>query len=243
MSENSAAEFYTGIVSEVYGALRGTTFEAGRYLDFVRRVGEPALELGCGDDGPFFDLVRAGVDVEGIDSSQDMLDRCHARAVGEGLQVVTHCQPMESLDLPRRYRSIYLAGPTFNLLPDDDLARRALRSIAAHLEPDGEVLVPLWIPSATPPEQFGRTRTATTPYGATARYTVESENYDVPARTRSTSTRYELDDGAGTTRVDREWIIHWHTPDGFAELGRSAGLVAEFSAVVDGEFTASLRHG
>lgn len=242
----SAAEFYTGIVADVYGALRGTTFEAGRYLEFVRRVGEPALELGCGDDGPFFDLVRAGLDVEGVDSSQDMLDRCRVRAEAESLQMVTHCQPMESLELPRRYRSIYLAGPTFNLLPDDDTALRALQGIAAHLESDGEVMVPLWIPSATPAEQFGRVRGAVTAEGAAARYTVESENYDEAERTRTTSTRYELDApsdaGTSTTEVRRDWIIHWHTPEGIADIARSAGLATETTPVQDGEFTAHLRH-
>ncbi|WP_353650556.1 class I SAM-dependent methyltransferase [Nakamurella sp. A5-74] len=238
----AAADFYTGIVAEVYDALRSTSFGAERYLDFVRRVGEPALELGCGDEGPFLELAAQGIDIEGVDSSQDMLDRCAVHAAARGFTVITHCQPMESLALQRRYRSIYLAGPTFNLVPDDELAGRALGRIAAHLEPGGEVLVPLWIPAATPSEQFGQTRTATTSDGATARYIVDSECYDTAARTRSTSTTYELDDGVRTTRVDREWIIHWHTPEGFDALSRSAGLAAEISPVENGEFTALLRH-
>jgi hypothetical protein len=82
-------------------------------------------------------LRRRGFDVDGVDSSADMLDQCHARAAGEGLDVVVHHQKMETLDLPRRYRSIFLAGPTFNLLPDDDTALMALRGIRAHLEPGG----------------------------------------------------------------------------------------------------------
>ena len=56
----SAADFYTGIVAEAYGPLRGDVVEAGPYLDFVRAEGEPALELGCGDVGPFLELVAAG---------------------------------------------------------------------------------------------------------------------------------------------------------------------------------------
>lgn len=120
-----AADFYTGIVSDAYAALRSTTFDATRYLDFVRDAGEPALELGCGDDGPFFDLVRDGIDVDGVDSSQDMLERAQAHADTEGLRITTYCQPMQELALLRTYRAIYLAGPTFTLLPDDDTARRA----------------------------------------------------------------------------------------------------------------------
>ena len=91
---SAAADFYTGIIPDVYTALRGATFDAARYLDFVEQTGQPALELRCGDDGPFLELVRLGFDVDGIDSSQDMLDRCHARAAAENLQITTYCQLM-----------------------------------------------------------------------------------------------------------------------------------------------------
>ena len=139
----SAADFYTGIVADVYAALRSTTFEYGRYLDFVRNAGQPALELGCGENGPFLELLRRGIDIDGVDSSQDMLNRCHAQADIKGLRIATYCQPMQDLTSPRRYRAIYLAGPTFNLLPDDDAARRTLQGIADHLVPGGQAMVPL----------------------------------------------------------------------------------------------------
>ena len=237
----SAADFYTGIVPDVYAALRGTTFDASPYLDFVREHGEPALELGCGDDGPFFELVRQGMDVEGVDSSRDMLDRAHSRAEAEGLQIVTHCQTMQGLRLPRRYRSIYLAGPTFTLLPDDEAALQTLRSIAAHLDADGRVMVPLWIPQPTSHADLGLTRETTTADGSIARYTVESEEYDVTSRTRRTLTRYELRAGERAEVVQREWVIHWHTPQGFADLAAAAGLgVVSADPIVDGEFTVYL---
>lgn len=240
----NAAELYTGIVTDVYAALRSNTFDADRYLEFVGDAGQPALELGCGDDGPFLELVRRGIDVDGVDSSQDMLDRCHARADVQGLRIVTHCQQMQDLALTRRYRAIYLAGPTFNLLPDDDTARRALKGIAAHLEPGGHAMVPLWIPPATDPEELGRTRHATVAGGRTARYTVESEDYDVAGRTRCTHTRYELDDGQHVEVLRRDWIIHWHTPDSFTQLAQDAGLiVARITPLENQEFTAHLTLG
>jgi len=238
----SAEDFYTGIVADVYAALRSTTFDAGRYLEFVRDAGQPALELGCGDDGPFLELLRRGIDIDGVDSSQDMLDRCHAQADIQGRQIVTYCQRMQDLALPRTYRAIYLAGPTFNLLPDDDTARRTLQGIAAHLEPSGQAMVPLWIPPATDQQEFGRTREATIAGGMTARYTVEFEDYDVTGRTRYTHTRYELAGNRHTERVRRDWIIHWHTPGGFTELARDAGLtVTHITPVENQEYTALLR--
>ncbi|GAB3537806.1 hypothetical protein GCM10027403_22800 [Arthrobacter tecti] len=237
----SASDFYTGIVPDVYSALRGTTFDAGRYLEFVRQTGQPALELGCGDDGPFLELVRQSIDIEGVDSSQDMLNRCNARAEAQNLHIVTYCQAMEDLALPRTYRAIYLAGPTFNLLPDDDAAYRALKGIAGHLAPGGVAMVPLWIPNRTPEQEFNQTRQATTYAGSIARYTVESEDYDETRRTRTTRTVYELRHGQQVERVRRDWIIHWHTPTGFADLAHAAGLeVIRADPLVDGEFTVYL---
>ena len=63
---------------------------------------------------------------------------------------------MEAMELRRHYRSIYLAGPSFNLLPDDDTAWRALARIRAHLEPDGSALIPLFVPAPVPDERLGR---------------------------------------------------------------------------------------
>jgi SAM-dependent methyltransferase len=186
-----AAEFYTGIVVDAYARLKSSSFDPAPYAAFVTKTGEPALELGCGDGEPMLSLRQAGLDVEGVDSSADMLDRCRANAAALGLDVTLHHQRMEDLSLQRRYRSIYLAGPTFTLLPDDETAAQALRAIREHLTPDGQALIPLWIPEPTPPSDLGVQRTAADEQGATLVYTPLSETYDQSLRTRTTTVRYE----------------------------------------------------
>lgn len=42
------------------------------------------------------------------------------------------------MDLGRRYRSIYLAGPTFELLPNET-ARRAMEAFRLHLAPGATI--------------------------------------------------------------------------------------------------------
>lgn len=223
----SAAEFYTGIVADVYGLLRGTHFDAEPYLAFVRSEGEPALELGCGDVGPFLALVRQGIDVEGVDSSADMVRRCLERAAAEGLSPAVHHQRMEELALDRRFRAIYLAGPTFNLLPDDATAARALRAIAHHLLPGGAALVPLWTPPPTSEDEIGRVREAVTDDGYRASFAVVDEVHDPTTRTRTSRVRYELEDADGSQELGRDWILHWYTADGFARMATDAGLTIE----------------
>jgi hypothetical protein len=219
----SAAEFYTGIVADVYGLLRSAHFDAEPYLAFVRAEGEPALELGCGDVGPFLELVRQGLDVEGVDSSADMVRRCLEKAAAEGLTPAVHHQRMEDLALDRRFRAIYLAGPTFNLLPDDATAARALGAIGRHLLPGGAALVPLWTPPPTSDDEIGRIREARTDDGERATFAIVGEEYDPSTRTRTSHVRYELGDRV----LERDWILHWYGLEDFHSMVVDAGLVID----------------
>ncbi|MEV4342850.1 class I SAM-dependent methyltransferase [Actinoplanes sp. NPDC049596] len=220
-------QFYTGIVVEAYAKLKSAHFDPTPYADFVRTTGQPALEIGCGDGEPLLSLLAQGLDVSGVDSSADMLDRCRANAAALGLDVTLHHQSMESLSLGRRYRSIYLAGPTFNLLPDDAAALSALRAIRAHLTDDGAALIPLWIP--TPSDDLGIPRETVADDGARLRYTPLTETYDESARTRITTSRYERITPDTTESAAREWLLHWHTPAQFRTLCTTAGLSAHLT--------------
>ncbi|MBB5801916.1 SAM-dependent methyltransferase [Saccharothrix ecbatanensis] len=231
MTKVDPADFYTGIVAELYGPLKSFSQDPEPYAAFVQQAAVPALELGCGDGDPLLELRRRGLDVDGVDSSADMLDRLRRRADEEDIRVTVFHQRMEALNLPRRYRAIFLAGPTFNLLPDDATALAALRGIRAHLAEDGTALVPLFTPTPTPAEQIRRVRTATAPDGAEIRVSVVAEQRDETARTQTTLLRYERHHGSDSTVVERPWTMHWYTRDQFGKLATTAGLAV--TAVTD----------
>jgi SAM-dependent methyltransferase len=58
----------------------------------------------------FIPYLQAGLDVDGCDISPDMLALCRDRAEREGLSPNLYQQAMHELDLPRRYRAIYVCG-------------------------------------------------------------------------------------------------------------------------------------
>jgi len=244
------ADFYSGIVVDAYSKLKSSTFEAEPYASFVASHGQPGLEIDCGDGHPMLDLCASGLDVDGVDSSVDMVKRCRENAARRGLQVLVHHQRVQDLALGRRYSSIYFAGPTFNLLADNQTALRALVAIHEHLSEDGEALIPLWIPDPTPAGEIGLTRTTEDEIGVELRYTPTSEVYNVEARTRTTSTKYERVTSTGSESVDRDWIVHWHTPTSFTRLSTEAGLrlvhlrdhdTGEAASTRSTEFTATVR--
>lgn len=204
--------------------MRSGTSDPDVYARFVERSGGPALELGCGDGHPMLDLVRRGLDVDGVDASADMVDRCRANAAAEALDVTVYHQRFQDLDLPRRYRSIYVADASFTLLPTDDDAIAALDRIRAHLADDGTAMIPLMVPEATPTHDLGRSKEAIDPTGAVIRVTPVSEERDEHARTQVTVLRYERIGPAGHESEDRPWVRHWYGQDDFRALVDRTGL-------------------
>lgn len=188
--------------------LTSETFDVGRHAAFVEEHGEPGLEVGCGDGHPILDLLAKGLDLDGVESSPDMIERARSAAWARGLKVDLHVARREDMGLGRRYRCIYLAGPTFELLPDDVTARRALEAFRRHLAPGGTIMILLWIPSPTPACALGLTREATDEARTLLRLTPLSEEFDAIARTRRTSVGVRLCVGdASTTSMRRQtWV-------------------------------------
>lgn len=218
------ADFYTGLVAELYAHLRSETFDPEPYIRFVEQWGQPALELGCGDGDPLLALVEHGLDVEGLDSSADMLERCAASASERGLDVALHHATFEAMDLGQRYRSMYFAGATFNLVADDDTARTALEKIAMHLEPGGTVMIPLFVPQAPTDVDAGAVREVRTEDGRLLRLIVGSIDRDDATRVQTTHLRYEREDGESTESTERDWVLHWFDQDMFQAMVDSVGL-------------------
>ncbi|MYS86515.1 methyltransferase domain-containing protein [Streptomyces sp. SID5474] len=231
------ADFYTGIVAESYAPLRSFSPDPETYAAFLRETGAPALELGCGDGDPLLALRRHGLDVEGVDSSADMLARCRRRAGEAGIAVTLHHQRMEALDLPRKFRAIFLAGPTFNLLPDDSAATAALEGIRRHLVDGGTALIPLHVPSPSPADRIGEVHTAIADDGAELRFSLVSEERNEARRTQTSLLRYERHTPEASTVAERPWLLHWYTRPGFEALAASAGLTTVSVTDADGNTT------
>ncbi len=219
-----SSDFYTGIVAELYRHLRSETFDPEPYARFVERSGEPALELGCGDGDPLLDLRAQGLAVEGLDSSLDMLERCRAAATERGLDVTLHHATFEEMRLDRQYGSIYLAGATFNLLPDDETARAALGRIAMHLRPDGSALIPLFVPRSPVDSDVGKVREHVTDDGIVMRVTVLDIVRDEAARNQTTELRYEVLRNEDHQIVTRSWKLHWFEQEQFTTMVADSGL-------------------
>ena len=114
--------------------------EAPFFLQEIARYGQPVLDLACGTGRVLLPLLRAGVDADGCDISGDMLYHCRKRAASEGLSPNLYQQSMHTLDLPRRYKTIYICN-AFNLAGSRTNGFETLRRCRAHLEDGGALFL------------------------------------------------------------------------------------------------------
>ncbi len=140
MTEAAAETWHHGLVERWWAEFNLD----GPEIDYFRRFvegGEPALDAACGTGRLLVPYLHAGLDVDGSDISPDMLSLARERAAREGLDPPNlHAQAMHELDLPRRYRTIFVCGG-FGLGGTCEHDVEGLRRLYGHLEPGGTLVV------------------------------------------------------------------------------------------------------
>ena len=139
---------YTGLAAQCYDLWFGEEPFVDQAF-FQRRIiaaGGPTLEIACGTGRLLVPYLRDRLDVEGLDSSPEMLAICRSKAQEYGLTPVLYQQLMQELDLPRRFATIYIPFGSFQILVQRDEAFEALRRFHSHLEPGGQVMISLFVP-------------------------------------------------------------------------------------------------
>ena len=142
---------YRGLIASSWDLMRGDTSQwddRRRYLELIEQHGQPVLVVGCGTGRLVLDYLGAGIDIDGVDISPEMLAICHEKAGRLGVHPTLYQQSMEALALPRRYRTILVPSSSFQLVTDPAAAAEAMRRFVVHLEPGGALamsIMVLWL--------------------------------------------------------------------------------------------------
>jgi ubiquinone/menaquinone biosynthesis C-methylase UbiE len=138
---------YYGLVASTWDLGRGDTTnwpDRPFYLEIIRQYGEPVLDIGCGTGRLILDFLQQGIDIDGLDNSPEMIAICRAKAEKLKLSPNLYEQDMETLDLPRKYRTIIGPSSVLQLITDRDTALETLRHFFAHLQPGGVFVTPFY---------------------------------------------------------------------------------------------------
>lgn len=133
-------------VADLYDAYVQTDFDISYWLSEAKRANGPVLELTCGTGRVSLPLLRAGVDLTCIDYSVGMLARLRAKLKEAGLSCAVHQQDITQLDLPARFRLIFIPFHSFSEIVDPVARRRTLERIRRHLSDGGAFICTLQNP-------------------------------------------------------------------------------------------------
>ncbi|EST36563.1 class I SAM-dependent methyltransferase [Streptomyces roseochromogenus] len=106
----------------------------------------PVLELGIGTGRVALPLAERGLEVHGVDASEAMVRRLHAKPGGSRVPVTLG--DFAEVPVSGTYSLVYAVGGTFFELPDRKAKERCLASVADHLAPGGTFVVDAHVPEA-----------------------------------------------------------------------------------------------
>ena len=122
---------------------RGDEAVAVAFLKTLAGKG-PALELAIGTGRIAVPLAAEGIQVDGIDFSEKMVERLRAK---EGGQLSVQIADFADVPVTGNYSLIYLVwNSLFNLLTQNDQVR-CFKNVATHLTKDGSFVVEAFVPT------------------------------------------------------------------------------------------------
>ncbi len=195
------------------------------YLKECQKAQGSVLELMCGSGRFLIPLREHGIEIDGLDASEEMLAVCRTRAQEKGLKLTIYHQSIEDIALPEMYKLIIIPAASFILIIDKQAAQKALKTIHRHLLPDGKLVLEIETPEAMDNPQGAWTgRWVQRPDGATITFNCLSR-YDEKEKVVHQIHKYELfENGCLTTTEMENYAMRFYEQDEFKAMLEDAGF-------------------
>jgi SAM-dependent methyltransferase len=142
-SESTYGERISAVYDELYSAYNESAIEV--LCEFGS--GGRALELGIGTGRIALPLKRKGIEVSGIDASEDMVSKLKAKPGGEDIRVTIG--NLAEIDVEGQFKLIFVVFNTFYNLQTQEEQIRCFKNVARHLTSDGVFLIEAFVPDMT----------------------------------------------------------------------------------------------
>ena len=170
------AETYDAVLEGVEAAGGWAGDDVAFYRDLARDADGPALEVGVGTGRVYLDLLGEGLDVDGIDVSEGMLERLREKGTDAGVEPSVRVADVTRLESDREYGLVYAPARAFNHLHTLEAQRAATRRVHDTLAPGGRFALNTFVPDpAFVAEHYGEWEGS--------EVTVDGETYTVESRT------------------------------------------------------------
>lgn len=142
--------YYGELCTEVYDLTKKVGDSFGGDLEYYRdrllSCKGPILEAMVGSGRIIIPLLEAGLEVDGVDYSEHMLDSCRQRLKERGLEAALFQSNLQELSLPRKYEAIIIPGGSFLLIETRQQSLQALKRLYDHLQPGGRLILDIFLP-------------------------------------------------------------------------------------------------
>lgn len=144
---------YLSLCTEVYDLSKPEAPEDAYafYHDYAVKANGPILEPMCGTGRFLLPLLAEGLDVQGFDASEYMLQALHTKASAKKLTPTVWKGFVEDLKKPDKYNLIFIPSGSFCLIIDLGAVKSALKTLYDHLCDDGVLLFEVETLKAVPP--------------------------------------------------------------------------------------------
>jgi SAM-dependent methyltransferase len=117
------------------------------YLNQIQLSSQPVLEPMCGTGRFLIPLLEKGIDIDGIDASVHMLEKCRIKAGEKNLHPKLYFQKLEEMKVEREYGLVFLPSGSFGLLTEYSVVLKCLKNMFECLMPNGRILFEISKPS------------------------------------------------------------------------------------------------
>jgi SAM-dependent methyltransferase len=206
------------------------THDLDFYLGLARAASGPSLDVGCGTGRVLLRALDAGLDMDGLDDSAEMLARLRANAAARGLAPQVALADMRGFRMPRRYACVMIPFNAFAhvLSSDDQIA--TLQACREHLLPGGRLTFDVFSATvemlATPPAEPVLELEAMNPATGLKLRLYDGRRLDVVTQTQHSHIAIEeLDARERVAHTHRfVTVVRWTWPSEMDLLLRLAGF-------------------
>lgn len=141
---------YGELCTEVYDFTKKTGQSLGGDIEYyqekLKNCKGRILEAMVGSGRVIIPLLEAGLNVDGVDYSAEMLASCRQHCEEYGLKPNLFQSDLKELSLPNKYEAIIIPAGSFLLIEKRDESIEVLKRLYEHLEIGGRLILDIFLP-------------------------------------------------------------------------------------------------
>lgn len=151
--KKSTLTTYQKLCTEYYDLEReqneGASTDLAFYMDYAYKANGPILEPMCGTGRFLIPMLQAGLDIEGFDASQHMLD-----ALRQKYAQISNEEPpvwqefLQDFSSSKLYKLIFIPFGSWGLITDIETSKKCLEIMYKHLEKGGKFVIEIETPAS-----------------------------------------------------------------------------------------------